>query len=76
MIDGGAAGFLGSVINRYVPQARGFGQPIAAMGVGMFRNNTTLKVEGSRELGAALGAMLLGGGNGAAGGGASGGGAY
>jgi len=72
MIDGFLAGAAGGLVNRFVPQVKGLGMPLAAVGVGFWRKNQILKVEGSRELGAVLVNMLLGGN----GGGNGGGGAY
>ena len=72
VIDGFLAGIGGAAINKFLPQAKGLGQPIAAIGVGVFRKNPVLKIEGSRELGAYVGAMLLGGNGGGAYGGGGG----
>jgi len=69
MIDGLMAGAIGGLANKYLP-IRGLGQPIAALGVGMFRNNSVLKTEGSRELGAALVSMFIGNGSSGGNGGA------
>lgn len=62
LIDGMIAGAGGVAINKFLP-VKGLGIPIAAIGVGYFRNNQVLKTEGSRELGAALASMFLGNGN-------------
>ena len=60
MIDGGAAGVLGTFLSKYIG---GYGIPAAAIGVGYFRNNATLQTEGAREMGLLLGSQipLLGG---------------
>lgn len=70
VIDGMIAGAGGVAINKFLP-VKGLGIPIAAIGVGFFRNNPVLKTEGSRELGAALASMFLGNGNSGIGGGAT-----
>ena len=61
MIDGGLAGLIGQIATKWLGA---YGHPVATLGVGYFRNNTTLKTEGARELGALLATKipLLGGG--------------
>jgi len=54
-IDGLLAGGLGQFATKYLGE---WGHPVATAGVGWFRNNTTLKTEGSRELGALLASKL------------------
>lgn len=68
IIDGFGSGVVGAALDRFLP-TRGLGQPLAAIGVGYFRNNVTLKTEGARELGAALVSMFTGNGGGATNGG-------
>lgn len=61
IIDGGLAGLIGQIAQRWIGA---WGHPAATLGVGMWQNNTTLKVEGSRELGALIATKLpfIGGG--------------
>lgn len=51
IIDGLLAGGIGQLAQRWIGA---WGHPAATLGVGMWQNNTTLKVEGSRELGALI----------------------
>jgi len=61
VIDGGLAGISGQVAQRFIGA---WGHPAATLGVGVWRKNAILQVEGSRELGALIGSMLpvIGGG--------------
>jgi len=60
-IDGGIAGFAGQILTRWLGA---WGHPVATVVVGHWRNNSTLKTEGARELGAQAATMIpiLGGG--------------
>ena len=60
LIDGFLAGAGGQVASKYIGV---WGHPAAAVGVGYFRRNETLKVIGAREAGAIAGQMFLGGGS-------------
>jgi len=68
VIDGGLAGIAGQIIQRWIGP---WGHPAATLGVGVWRKNAILQVEGSRELGALIGSMLpvIGGGQSPYGGG-------
>ncbi len=55
IIDGLLAGAGGQIATKWLGA---YGHPVASLAVGMFRNNTTLKTEGARELGAQLAANL------------------
>ena len=59
LIDGFLAGAGGQVASKYIGV---WGHPAAAMGIGYFRRNETLKILGAREAGAIAGQMFLGGG--------------
>ena len=61
IINGLLAGGLGQIAQRWLG---GWGHPAATLAVGMWQNDTTLKTEGSRELGAKIATMIpvLGGG--------------
>lgn len=61
VIDGLLAGGIGQIAQRWIGE---WGHPAATVGVGFWQNNTTLKVEGSRELGALIATKIpiLGGG--------------
>ena len=50
VIDGVLAGAAGSFLNGKIPYA----SPLANIGIGYFRNNSTLKTLGAMQLGAAL----------------------
>lgn len=58
IIDGFLAGAAGGLVTNYLGN---MGHPIATLGIGYFRNNTTLKTEGARELGAMLVTQFAGG---------------
>jgi len=51
VMDGAIAGVAGGVLTRFIGN---WGVPAGALAVGMWRNNTTLKTEGGRELGLML----------------------
>ena len=51
IIDGLLAGIAGQLASKWIG---GYGHPAASIGIGMWRNNTVLKTEGARELGAML----------------------
>jgi hypothetical protein len=55
IIDGILAGIGGQLASKYIGA---YGHPAVTLGVGLFRNNTTLKTEGARELGIALGSSI------------------
>lgn len=55
LIDGALAGALGQIASKWLGA---YGHPAATVIIGMWRNNTTLKTEGARELGAQLAAQL------------------
>ncbi len=61
VIDGLLAGGAGQILQRWLGE---FGHPVATVGVGFWQNNTTLKTEGSRELGALIATKIpfIGGG--------------
>jgi len=61
IIDGILAGAGGTIASKYVGQ---YGQSLASLGVGYFRNNATLKTVGAIQLGAAIAGQFFGGGNG------------
>jgi len=48
IIDGALVGVIGKLASNYMGV---WGQPLATLGVGMFRNNTTLKTLGGVQLG-------------------------
>lgn len=66
IIDGFIAGAGGQLASGFLGK---FSHPVVTLGVGFFRNNNVLKVEGARELGAMLAAGGLGGLGGGNGGG-------
>lgn len=66
IIDGVLAGAAGGLASNYVGE---YGHPVAALGIGYFRNNTVLKTEGARGLGAMLVNQFMGGGGNGKGGG-------
>ena len=66
IIDGVLAGAAGGLATKYIGN---MGHPIATLGIGYFRNNTVLKTEGARELGAMLVTQFVGGSNVGGGGG-------
>jgi hypothetical protein len=66
IIDGFLAGAGGQLASGFLGN---LSHPVVTLGVGFFRNNNVLKVEGARE----LGAMLASGGIGGLGGGGGGG---
>jgi hypothetical protein len=55
ILDGVLAGVGGQLAGKYVG---GWGAPIATLGVGMFRNNTTLKTIGGLEIGGMIAGMI------------------
>jgi len=59
--DGLIAGFGGQIVQRWIGE---WGHPAATLVTGLWQNNTTLKTEGSRELGALLATKIpfIGGG--------------
>lgn len=61
IINGLLAGGLGQVAQRWIGA---WGHPAATLGVGMWQNDTVLKTEGSRELGALIATKIpfIGGG--------------
>lgn len=61
IIDGVLAGAAGGFASNYLG---GYGQPIATLGIGYFRNNTTLKTLGAMQVGALLASNFGGGGGG------------
>jgi hypothetical protein len=65
LIDGGLAGAAGEFGTRFLGN---WAHPVATLGIGYFRNNTTLQTEGARELGAMI-ISQIGLGGGSAGGG-------
>lgn len=67
LLDGLMAGVGGNVLSRWLGP---YGHPAAAVGVGFFRKNKILKVEGAREAGALFAQNLpfLGGGSAGVGG--------
>lgn len=67
IIDGGIAGAAGEFLTRWLGN---WAHPVATLVTGQFRNNTTLKTEGARELGAMIVSQF------GAGGGQVGGGLY
>lgn len=66
IIDGMLAGAAGGLASNYVGE---YGHPVAALGIGYFRNNNVLKTEGARGLGAMLVNQFMGGGGNGKGGG-------
>lgn len=67
IITGIIAGVAGSFASKYIGQ---WGHPAAAIGVGFWKNNQVLQIEGGRELGAIIATKLpfIGGGTTGAGG--------
>ena len=64
IIDGALAGIAGNLGSKYLGS---WGAPLAYLGVGMFRKNSTISTLGGIQLGAQIGTMipvLGGGGNG------------
>jgi len=55
MVDGLLAGAGGNVLSGFIGN---WGTPIATLGVGWFRKNTTLKTIGGMQLGYQLGSMI------------------
>ena len=64
IIDGVLVGAAGGFLRGKIP----YSDALVALGVGYFRNNTTLKTIGAMELGQALTSGMFGGGNGNGGG--------
>ena len=58
IIDGALAGAGGLLATKYIGA---YGQPIATLGVGYFRNNNTLKTLGAMQIGAILVSSFVGG---------------
>ena len=58
IIDGILAGAGGSIANKYLGA---YGQPVAQLGIGYFRNNATLKTIGAIQLGNLIAANFTGG---------------
>jgi hypothetical protein len=69
LLWGFVAGLAGNLLSKYIGS---YGHPAAAVGIGWWKNNQVLQVEGARELGSMIGSQLpfIGGG------GAVGGGSY
>lgn len=65
IIDGVIAGAAGQLAGKYLGN---MGHPIATLGIGYFRNNTTLKTIGAQNLGAMLVSQFTGGNVGGGGG--------
>lgn len=61
IIDGLLAGGLGQLASKWIGL---WGHPVATLGVGLWQNNSTLKTEGAREIGAMLAQQIpfIGGG--------------
>lgn len=55
IIDGLIAGGLGQFASKYIGL---WGHPAATLGVGIWQNNSTLKTEGAREIGAMIAQQL------------------
>ena len=58
IIDGVLAGAGGSLATKYIGA---YGQPVATLGVGYFRNNATLKTLGAMQIGTILVSSFTGG---------------
>lgn len=61
IIDGLLAGGIGQLASKWIGL---WGHPAATLGVGIWQNNSTLKTEGAREIGAMLAQQIpfIGGG--------------
>lgn len=59
IIDGVLAGAGGSLASKYIGA---YGQPIATLGIGYFRNNPTLKTLGAIQIGNILVSSFVGNG--------------
>lgn len=55
ILDGVLAGVGGQLAGKYIG---GWGAPIATLGIGMFRNNTTLKTLGGLQVGNMIAGMI------------------
>jgi len=55
IIDGALGGIVGAVANKYMP---GWGGGLGLLGVGYFRNNSTLKVMGGVQVGLKAAGMI------------------
>jgi len=59
IIDGVLAGAGGTLATKYIGA---YGQPVATLGIGYFRNNPTLKVLGAMQIGNILVSSFVGNG--------------
>jgi hypothetical protein len=58
VIDGVLAGAVGGLATKYIG---GYGQPVATLGIGWFRHNSTLMTLGGMQIGNMLTGMFGGG---------------